>query len=327
MPAKYRDNDNRKRVAVITGSGKGIGRTIATEFAKAGYYVMINDLEQEEELKNTAKEISKIIDDNNNDSKVAYVVGDVSEEQTAVALIEETVRRFGRIDVLINNAAISEKASTTKKTTYGETPNITSNSLDTQTSPYFTLEEYNIADLYLKGAYLCIREAAKQMVITAYEEAEKQNITNKIAAGGGAYSIINISSPYKSIPKVEADAYTYSMSGVDPFTSSRVGIKALTKTVALQLADSGIRVNAIAPGVIATIDTINKQILEGGEKRKEKEKDIPFHRIGTPEEIAKIALFLASDDASYITGSLIYADGGLSLLRSNYFLEKDIEQD
>lgn len=326
MPDKYYNNNKRKKVLVITGSGKGVGRTIATEFAKTGYYVMINDLEQEEELKHTAKEISKIIDDNNNDSKVAYVVGDVSEEQTAVALIEETIRRFGRIDVLINNAAISEKASTTKKTTYGETPNITSNSLDTQTSPYFTLEEYNIADLYLKGAYLCIREAAKQMVINAYE-AEKQNITTKIAAGGGAYSIINISSPYKSIPKVEADAYTYSMSGVDPFTSSRVGIKALTKTVALQLADSGIRVNAIAPGVIATIDTINKQILEEGEKRKEKEKDIPFHRIGTPEEIAKIALFLASDDASYITGSLIYADGGLSLLRSNYFLEKDIEQD
>ena len=163
------------------------------------------------------------------------------------------------------------------------------------------------------------------------KKEQKQNITTKIGAGGGDYSIINISSPYKSIPKVEADAYTYSMSGVDPFTSSRVGIKALTKTVALQLADSGIRVNAIAPGIIATIDTINKQILEDGEeegeKRKEKEKDIPFHRIGTPEEIAKIALFLASDDASYITGSLIYADGGLSLLRSNYFLEKDIEQD
>ena len=327
MLDKYYNNNKRKRVLVITGSGKGVGRTIATEFAKAGYYVMINDLEQEEELKHTAKEISKIIDDNNNDSKVAYVVGDVSEEPTAVALIEETVRRFGRIDVLINNAAISEKGSSTKKTTYGETPNITSNSLDTQTSPYFTLEEYNIADLYLKGAYLCIREAAKQMVISAYEEAEKQNITTRIATGKGDYSIINISSPYKSIPKVEADAYTYSMSGVDPFTSSRVGIKALTKTVALQLADSGIRVNAIAPGVIATIDTINKQSLEEGEKRKENENDIPFHRIGTPEEIAKVALFLASDDASYITGSLIYADGGLSLLRSNYFLEKDIEQD
>ncbi|MDQ3868746.1 MAG: SDR family oxidoreductase [Thermoproteota archaeon] len=321
MPDKYDDKINRKRVLVITGSGKGIGRAIATEFAKAGYYVMINDMEQEEELKNTANEISKIIDDNDN-NKVAYIVGDVSEEQTAIALIEEAVRRFGRIDALINNAAISEKSSTKK--TY-ETPTTTNNSLYKQTSPYFTLEEYEIADANLKGAYFCIKEAAKQMVISAYEDEEKQNIKTKIGASG-AYSIINISSPYKSIPKVEADAYTYSMSGVDPFTSSRVGIKALTKTVALQLADIGIRVNAIAPGIIAT-DIINKQILEDEEKRKEKEKDIPFHRIGTPEEIAKIALFLASDDASYITGSLIYADGGLSLPRSNYFIEKDIEQD
>ena len=324
MPDKYEDKNNRKRVLVITGSGKGIGKATATQFAKAGYYVMINDLEQEEELKHTAKEISKIINDNSNNNKVAYIVGDVSEEQTAIALIEETVRRFGRIDVLINNAAISDKASTKK--TY-ETPTTTAtNSLNKQASPYFTLEEYEIADANLKGAYFCIKEAAKQMVISAYEdEEEKQNITTKIGAGG-AYSIINISSPYKSIPKVEADTYTFSMSGIDPFISSRVGIKSLTKTVALQLADSGIRVNAISPGVIAT-DIINKKILGDEEKRKEKEKDIPFRRIGTPEEIAKIALFLASDDASYITGSLIYADGGLSLPRSNYFLEKDIEQD
>ena len=116
------------------------------------------------------------------------------------------------------------------------------------------------------------------------------------------------------------------MSGVDPYTSSRAGVKTLTKTVAFQLSDKGIRVNAIAPGLVATY-IINEQFLEDEAKREEKVRGIPFHRIGQPEEIAKIALFLASDDASYITGSMIYVDGGLSLPRSNYFLESEIEQD
>jgi glucose 1-dehydrogenase len=327
MPERYEDNDNRgKRVVVITGSGKGIGRIIATEFAKSGYYTMINDLEQEEELKHTAEEISKRIGDDN-ENKVAYVVGDVSQEKIAITLIEETMKRFGRIDTLVNTAAISEKVYTKRTNETSSTP--ATDSLYKQASPYFTLEEYEIADTYLKGVYYCIREAAKQMVITAYEDQEKRNTTTNIGAvtAGGDCSIINISSPYGSIPKIEAEAYTFSMSGVDPFTSSRVGIKSLTKTVALQLADNGIRVNAIAPGVIATDKIRKKQIMEDKEKRIEREKNIPFHRMGRPEEIAKIALFLASDDASYITGSLIYADGGLSLSHSNYFLEKDIEED
>jgi glucose 1-dehydrogenase len=325
MPDKSEYNDSlRKKVVVVTGSGRGIGRAVATEFAIFGYYTMINDLEQEEELKHAAEEISKKIGDNNN--KVAYFVGDVSDENIAVALIEKTMKRFGRIDTLINTAAISEKY--TRRTNQTSSTDTQTNSLHKQASPYFTLEEYEVADRYLKGAYYCIREAAKQMVITAYEDLDKKDITTKsgIVTTGAAYSIINISSPYESIPKTEADAYTFSMSGVDPFISSRVGIKSLTKTVALQLAENGIRVNAIAPGIIAT-DIVKKQMLEDKGRRMEREKNIPFHRIGTPEEIAKIALFLASDAASYITGSLIYADGGLSLSHSNYYLEKDIGED
>jgi glucose 1-dehydrogenase len=329
MPDKSEYNNSlRKRVVVITGSGRGIGRAIATEFAKSGYYTMINDLEEEEELKHAAEEILKELgDNNNNNNKVAYLVGDVSDEKIAIALIEETMKRFGRIDTLINTAAISEKAYTGRINQTSST-GTSNNSLHKQVSPYFTLEEYEIADTYLKGAYYCIREAAKQMAITAYDDQDKKDITTKsgTVTTCADYSIINISSPYESIPKVEADAYTFSMSGIDPFTSSRVGMKSLTKTVALQLAENGIRVNAISPGVIAT-DIIKKQMLEDKQKRIEREKNIPFHRIGTPQEIAKIALFLASDAASYITGSLIYADGGLSLSHSNYFLEKDIEQD
>jgi glucose 1-dehydrogenase len=326
MPEKSDYDDHiRKRVVVITGSGKGIGKAVALEFAESGYYTMINDLEQDEELKLTAEEISKKIG-NSDYNRVAYHVGDVSDEKIAMSLIDKAIQRFGRIDTLINIAAISDKVYT--KRTDQTTSGTSANSLHKQASPYFTLEEYEVADSYLKGVYYCIREAAKQMAINAYEDQDKKSRISKngTITSGANYSIINISSTYDSIPKAEAETYTFSMSGVDPFISSRVGMKSLTKTVALQLAENGIRVNAIAPGVIAT-DIIKKQMNENKEKRKEREKNIPFHRIGTPEEIAKIALFLASDDASYITGSLIYADGGLSLSHSNYYLEKDIEQD
>jgi glucose 1-dehydrogenase len=86
----------------------------------------------------------------------------------------------------------------------------------------------------------------------------------------------------------------------------------LTKTAALELADKRIRVNGIAPGAIAT--DMNRELLENQQEREKKEQQIPIHRIGSPEEIAKVALFLASDDASYISGTTIYADGGLTLV-------------
>jgi glucose 1-dehydrogenase len=320
-------NNNNSKVAVVTGASRGIGKAIAKEFAKNGYCLMINDFEKEERLKDTREEISQIIVDNNHNKKVAYVIGDVSQEQTCVYLMEQTVNIFGRIDVLINNASIAEKAAVREidhTSQSSSSPTNLDNSQYKQTSSYFTLEEYEIADTSLKGLYLCIREAAKRMITSSTKKEENEG--NKIRRNNAAtYAIINISSSYDSIPKSEADAYTFSMSGVDPFTSSRAEVKALTKTVAFQLAHKGIRVNAIAPGLIATES--NKALLQNEEKRIEEERDVPFHRIGQPEEIARIAVFLASDDASYITGSMIYADGGLSLSRSNYFLESKIEQD
>ena len=86
----------------------------------------------------------------------------------------------------------------------------------------------------------------------------------------------------------------------------------LTKTIALELAEKGIRVNGIAPGAIAT--DMNKELLKNQKEKERKEQEIPVHRIGQPEEIAKVALFLASSDASYVAGTTIYVDGGLTLV-------------
>ena len=152
------DPNSKTRVVVVTGSGGRIGKATAIEFAKVGYCVMMNDLEQEEQFKNTVEEISKLTGINNN--KISYFIGDVSQEPISVRLMEETMKRFGRIDVLINNAAIAEKRWLQRKS--NSTPNTAAdNSYRSQASPYFTLEEYEVADSGLKGEYFCIREGSE----------------------------------------------------------------------------------------------------------------------------------------------------------------------
>jgi glucose 1-dehydrogenase len=135
---------------------------------------------------------------------------------------------------------------------------------------------------------LCTREAIKSM-------------THDGKGTRKTYSIINISSVHESIPQPQSA----------PYSASKGGMEMLTKTVAVEVADKGIRVNGIAPGAIAT--DMNKEILEDEQKKKEKEMRIPMHKIGRPEEIAKVAQFLASDGASYMAGTTVYVDGGLTL--------------
>jgi glucose 1-dehydrogenase len=315
-------NGKRKKVLLITGVCNGIGKSIVKEFYKSNYNIMINDVQQDE-LKKIAKNTSKMSINNNNDTKIAYFYGDISQLETSRSLIEETIKEFGGIDVLINN-----------------TPNpgipvigrTTSDYVEPQTTNYFTLEEYGISDRNLKGAYLCTRELVNHIINykNNNNEREKRKVINHDKnindTKNRTYSIINISCPYESIPEDMINKGTISQSGIDPFTSSRSGIKTLTKTIALQLADKGIRVNAIAPGIIAT--DIYKEAEEGNQDlEKNKSKIIPFNRTGNSEEIAQIALFLSSDIASYITGTIIYVDGGLNLIRSNFFLESDLEKD
>jgi NAD(P)-dependent dehydrogenase (short-subunit alcohol dehydrogenase family) len=102
-------NYSNKLVAVVPGSNRGIGKAIAIEFVKAGYFVVIN-ARNDEELKYAAEEISKIAGGNITNDKIFKVVGDVSQEPACISLIQETVKRFGRIDALVNNAGISEES-------------------------------------------------------------------------------------------------------------------------------------------------------------------------------------------------------------------------
>jgi len=258
-------SNNERRVAVVTGSSKGIGKAIALEFANAGYSVVIN-ARNEEELKQAAKDISNSIKDA---GRIVSIPGDISQEPVCISLIESAVKQFGRIDVLVNNAGIG-----------GESKKI------------YELTEKDwdeVIDVNLKGTFLCTREAVKNMM-----KDGSNNNSN--------YSIINISSVHEQTPQPESA----------PYAASKGGMQMLTKTIALELAEKGIRVNGIAPGAIAT--DMNKELLENQKEKEKKEQEIPVHRIGQPEEIAKVALFLASKDASYVAGTTIYADGGLTLV-------------
>ena len=265
MPTYNVRNEGSQKVAVITGSSKGIGKAIAREFAKDGYKIVLN-ARDEKELSEAVYDIKKTV--RGIEERVTYFAGDISQEKTCSSLMEHTIKKFDRIDVLVNNAGIGGAQKSVRE--------LISDDWD------------YVIDVNLKGAFLCTREAIKRMTQDGRSSRE-------------TYSIINISSVHESIPQRQSAHYA----------ASKGGMEMLTKTVALELADKGIRVNGIAPGAIAT--DMNKDIIEDEQKKREEERRIPMHRIGEPEEIAKVALFLASDVASYMTGTTVYVDGGLTL--------------
>jgi len=148
-----------------------------------------------------------------------------------------------------------------------------------------TEEEWdNIIGTNLKGAFLCSQFAAKEMI--------KQ--------GGG--KIINISSIHESFPR----------KNIAHYASSKGGLAMLTKVMALELAEYKISVVAIAPGVVAT--SMNEELLRSPQKMREMISRIPLRRIAKPEDIARVVVYVASEEANYITGTTIYVDGGFSLI-------------
>ena len=253
-----------ERVAVITGSSKGIGRAIALNFAKSKDYssIVINS-RRIDEAELVVQEIKKTTSCDS-----IAIPGDVAQEKDCIRLIDETVDKFQRLDVLVNNAGIQKEIPLTET----------------------TLQDwYNIISVDLTGPFICSREAVKQMKV--------QNNPR-----GGC--IINISSVHQIIPRPH---YV-------PYATSKGGIEMMTKTMALELATENIRVNIVAPGAIDTDMNIN--LRTDVQERENTLRKIPMGRIGKDEEVANVVEFLASNKASYMTGSTVIVDGGMTLYPS-----------
>jgi NAD(P)-dependent dehydrogenase (short-subunit alcohol dehydrogenase family) len=239
----------KDKVAIITGSARGIGRAIAEAMAREGARVVVTDRDGEEASK-TAQSIG---------AAAIAIQADVSSAEDIKALFEDTVKALGRIDVLVNNAGIGS----------------------TRLVVDIGLEEWErIIRVNLTGAFLCSQQAARSMIAQG--------------AGGKIINIVSLSGQKGGV-------------GRSAYGASKAGLEVLNKIMAVEFAEHGINVNAIAPGPIMTETGKGMHTQETVEAYH---RLIPQRRYGEPSEIATAAVFLASDDASYITGHTLNVDGG-----------------
>lgn len=243
--------DFKGKVAVITGGTRGIGKAIALEMVRNGVNVVLNYTNNDIEAEKTLNEIKE---------KGGYgilVKASVGELKGCETIINTAVESFGKIDFLINNAAISE---------VGLFMDVTDEGLN------------NILDINLKGVLNCSKIA----------------MTHLIESKG---AIVNISSIWGNVGASCEVLYSTTKGAINLFT----------KSLAKEMAMSGVRVNAVAPGVINT--DMNSWMDQN--EREALEEEIPLNRFGNTEEIASVVSFLCSEKASYITGQIITVDGGM----------------
>jgi glucose 1-dehydrogenase len=243
------------KVAIITGAATGIGQAMATAFAAEGAAVAVDYVGPPGASDQTLKQIKAA------GGRGIAVAADVSNPSQVAALIDQTVRAFGRLDVFVNNAGIEFK------------------------HPFleFPLEQFQkIVAVNLQGPFLCAQAAARQMV--------------QQGAGG---RIINISSVHEDLP----------MPTNAPYCATKGALRMLMRTLAVELAPHKITVNNIGPGAIYT--PIDADVEANPAMEAALMAEIPLGRWGHPREVANLAVFLASDDAGYITGSTYFIDGGM----------------
>lgn len=242
------------KVALVTGAGRGIGKAIAKALASEGAVVIVNYNGSVQKAAETVKEIEEA------GGKALAIRCNVADFTACRDMIDGIIKEQGRLDILVNNAGITRDGLLMK----------------------MSEEDFDsVMDTNLKGAFNCIRHAARQMI--------------KQKSG----RIISIS----SVSGVLGNA------GQANYSASKAGIIGLTKATAREVASRGITVNAIAPGFITTDMT---EVLSESVKTSVTET-IPMKKFGKPEDIAQTALFLASEEAAYITGQVICVDGGMAM--------------
>jgi glucose 1-dehydrogenase len=245
------------KVAVITGAARGIGRACAERFLEEGCKVVMSDVDGGN-LAKTAAELG-------HPHALRAVACDVAKRSDIDLLVATAVNKFGRLDIMVNNAGVARNQDILE---------ISEQDFD------------DVIAINLKGAFFGVQAAARQM----------------IAQGGGGV-IINMSSvnALLAIPTLA----TYAI--------SKGGMKQLTSVAAVALAPHNIRVVAVGPGTILT-DMVASAIFNSDAARQSVLSRTPIGRGGEPGEVASVVAFLASDDASYITGQTIYPDGGRLVL-------------
>jgi NAD(P)-dependent dehydrogenase (short-subunit alcohol dehydrogenase family) len=244
------------RVVIVTGGAKGIGRAYCLGVAAEGARVVVADVA---DPKPVVKEIEA------RGGQALGVEGDVSREPDTQRLATEALARFGRIDVLVNNAATSAHGSV----------------LEVSLADWQRVLEVNLtAPMHLSA------------------------LAAPLMARGGGGAIVNVASVQGLLAEQGNAAYN----------ASKAGLINLTRSMALDLAPQGIRVNAVAPGAIATEKLLAAlaAMPDPAQTRRDWEDLHALRRLGTPEEVAQAVLFLASPRAAFISGAVLTVDGGMT---------------